>query len=208
MLRVFLVEDESIIRETLRDTVPWSRLGYTFVGEAADGEMALPLIRNTRPDVLITDIRMPFMDGLSLSKLVMEERPDIKIIILSGYDDFEYAQQAIKIGVEQYLLKPITKATLVHVLQEVQEKSSMNGNSIVTSAVFSRILRNMSSLPDVTLWSVWWREDLQFLRSMKNPPNWDWTCWHKAIAWHFSPLSGKITPNRMPRCARRCWDYL
>ncbi len=122
MLRVFLVEDESIIRETLRDTVPWSRLGYTFVGEAADGEMALPLIRNARPDVLITDIRMPFMDGLSLSKLVMEEQPDIKIIILSGYDDFEYAQQAIKIGVEQYLLKPITKATLVHVLQEVQEK--------------------------------------------------------------------------------------
>lgn len=122
MLRVFLVEDESIIRETLRDTVPWSRLGYTFVGEAADGEMALPLIRNTRPDVLITDIRMPFMDGLSLSKLMMEEQPDIKIIILSGYDDFEYAQQAIKIGVEQYLLKPITKAMLVHVLQEVQEK--------------------------------------------------------------------------------------
>ena len=119
MLWGFLVEDESMIRETVRDTVPWSRLGYTFVGEAADGVMALPLIRNARPDVLITDIRMPFMDGLSLSKLVMEEQPDIKIIILSGYDDFEYAQQAIKIGVEQYLLKPITKATLVHVLQEV-----------------------------------------------------------------------------------------
>lgn len=122
MLRVFLVEDESIIRETLRDTMPWNRCGYTFVGEAADGEMALPLIRKTRPDVLITDIRMPFMDGLALSKLVLEEFPDIKIIILSGYDDFEYARQAIRIGVVQYLLKPVTKATLTHVLQEVQEK--------------------------------------------------------------------------------------
>ena len=69
MLRVFLVEDESIIRETLRDTVPWAQCGYSFVGEAGDGEMALPLIRQTRPDVLITDIRMPFMDGLALSKI-------------------------------------------------------------------------------------------------------------------------------------------
>lgn len=122
MLRVFLVEDESIIRETLRDTVPWSSIGYTFVGEAADGEMALPLIRKHRPDVLITDIRMPFMDGLALSKLVLQEFPEMKIVIISGYDDFEYAQQAIQIGVEQYLLKPITKSSLVNVLRQISDK--------------------------------------------------------------------------------------
>ena len=122
MLKVFLVEDESTIRETLRDTVPWESIGYTFAGEAADGEMALPRITDSRPDVLITDIRMPFMDGLSLSKLVLEEFPDIKIIILSGYDDFEYARQAIEIGVEQYLLKPVTKASLVKVLREIKDK--------------------------------------------------------------------------------------
>lgn len=109
MLRVFLVEDERIIRETLHATVPWARCGYQFVGEAADGEMALPMIRQTKPDVLITDIRMPFVDGLSLSRLVLQEFPQMKIIILSGYDDFEYAQQAISIGVERYLLKPIKK---------------------------------------------------------------------------------------------------
>lgn len=122
MLRVFLVEDEKIIRETLHSTVPWARCGYTFVGEASDGEMALPLIRQSKPDVLITDIRMPFMDGLSLSKLVLQEFPKMKIIILSGYDDFEYAQQAISIGVERYLLKPITKSSLVTVLDEVRGK--------------------------------------------------------------------------------------
>lgn len=122
MLRVFLVEDESIIRETLRDTVPWAQCGYTFVGEASDGEMALPLIRQTRPDVLITDIRMPFMDGLALSKLVLQEFPKMKIIIISGYDDFEYARQAISIGVERYLLKPITKNSLLTVLGEVRDK--------------------------------------------------------------------------------------
>ena len=122
MLRVFLVEDESIIREMLRDTVPWAQCGYEFIGEAGDGEMALPLIRKTRPDVLITDVRMPFMDGLALSKLVLREFPQMKIVIISGYDDFEYAQQAIGIGVERYLLKPITKNNLLMVLEEIKEK--------------------------------------------------------------------------------------
>lgn len=122
MLRVFLVEDESIIRETLRDTVPWGQYGYTFAGEAGDGEMALPLIRQLKPDVLITDIRMPFMDGLALSRLVSREFPEMKIVIISGHDDFEYAQQAIRIGVERYLLKPITKKALLDVLAEIKEK--------------------------------------------------------------------------------------
>lgn len=122
MLRVFLVEDESIIRETLRDTVPWAQCGYSFVGEAGDGEMALPLIREKKPDVLITDIRMPFMDGLALSKLVLQEFPQMKVIIISGYDDFEYAQKAIGLGVERYLLKPITKNALLTVLDEVRTK--------------------------------------------------------------------------------------
>ncbi len=122
MLRVFLVEDESIIRETLRDTVPWAQYGYTFAGEAGDGEMALPLIRQTKPDVLITDIRMPFMDGLALSELVSREFPEMKIVIISGYDDFEYARQAIHIGVDRYLLKPITKKALLDVLAELREK--------------------------------------------------------------------------------------
>lgn len=88
LLKVFLVEDETVIREGLRDRIPWDQFGYRFVGEAADGEMALPLIRKTRPDVLITDIKMPFMDGISLSKIVSKEFPRMKIIIVSGYDDF------------------------------------------------------------------------------------------------------------------------
>lgn len=122
MLKIFLVEDESIMREGLRDNMPWQQFGYEFVGEAADGETALPLIRKTRPDVLLTDIKMPFMDGLSLSRIVAKEFPNMKIIILSGYDDFEYARQAIQIGVEQYILKPVTRETLKKVLSEVKDK--------------------------------------------------------------------------------------
>jgi two-component system response regulator YesN len=122
MLKIFLVEDESIVREGLRDNIPWEQYGYKFVGEASDGEMALPLIQKAKPDVLLTDIKMPFMDGLSLSRLVHQEFPDMKIIIISGYDDFEYARQAIAVGVEQYLLKPITRASLQKVLTELREK--------------------------------------------------------------------------------------
>ena len=122
MIKVFLVEDETIIREGLREIIPWQQYGFTLVGDAGDGEQALPMIRELRPDVLITDIKMPFMDGLALSNLVSREFPNTKIIIISGYDDFEYARQAIRIGVEQYLLKPITKAMLIKTLSEVQEK--------------------------------------------------------------------------------------
>lgn len=121
-LKVFLVEDESVVREGLRDNIPWQQFGYQFVGEAGDGEMALPLIRKSRPDVLITDIKMPFMDGLTLSHIVGQEFPEMKIIIISGYDDFEYARQAIREGVEQYLLKPVTRRTLQKALTEVKEK--------------------------------------------------------------------------------------
>ena len=90
MLKVFLVEDESVIREGFRDKIPWEQYGFQLVGEAGDGEMALPMIRKLKPDLLITDIKMPFMDGLSLSEIVKEEFPKIKIIIISGYAEFSY----------------------------------------------------------------------------------------------------------------------
>lgn len=122
MRKVFLVEDEKVIREGFRDKIPWEQYGFSLAGEASDGEMALPMIRKIRPDVLITDIKMPFMDGLSLSEIVKEEFPKIRIIIISGYDDFEYARQAIAAGVDQYLLKPITRLTLRNVLLELKEK--------------------------------------------------------------------------------------
>lgn len=122
MLKVLLVEDECLVREGLRDNIPWNDLGFEFAGEAADGEMALPLVRKIKPDLLITDIRMPFMDGLDLATLVSKEFPGTRIIIISGYDDFEYARKAITLGVDQYLLKPITKAQMVETLTAVKDK--------------------------------------------------------------------------------------
>ncbi|MFU0828521.1 MAG: Stage 0 sporulation A-like protein [Lachnoclostridium sp.] len=122
MIKVFLVEDEIVIREGLHRMIPWSEYGYELVGEAGDGEIALPLIRKMMPDVLITDIKMPFMDGLALSKFVKKELPNTKIVIVSGYDDFEYAQQAISLGVERYLLKPISRSNFIEVLKDIRTK--------------------------------------------------------------------------------------
>jgi two-component system, response regulator YesN len=117
--KVFFVEDEIITREGIRDNVDWQASGFEFCGEAADGEMALPLLRTTQPDVLITDIKMPFMDGLQLSKIVRDRMPWVKIIILSGHDEFEYAQKAISLGVTDYLLKPVTVQKLQSTLQKL-----------------------------------------------------------------------------------------
>ncbi|WP_270425950.1 response regulator [Blautia intestinalis] len=122
MLKIFLAEDEVIVRETIKRMIPWEELGFELVGEAADGEMALPLLIRQKPDLLITDIKMPFMDGLTLAKLAKKELSELKIVILSGYDDFNYAKQAINIGVEDYLLKPITKNALIERLSEIRSR--------------------------------------------------------------------------------------
>jgi two-component system response regulator YesN len=117
--KVFLVEDEIVTREGIRDTVDWGAAGYQFCGEAPDGEIALPLIYERRPETVITDIKMPFMDGLQLCRILRETLPATKIIILSGHDEFKYAQEAIQIGVTEYLLKPIIPQDLLAALRKV-----------------------------------------------------------------------------------------
>jgi two-component system response regulator YesN len=126
--KVFLVEDEITTREGIRDNVDWRAASFELCGEAPDGEIALPQIEAIQPDVLITDIRMPFMDGLQLCKIVREHMAWMKIIIISGYNDFQYAQTAIQLGVTEYLLKPVSVQDLQSVLNKVayaldQEKS-------------------------------------------------------------------------------------
>ena len=122
MIKVFLIEDEIVIREALERMIPWKEYGFELVGKAKDGEIALPMIRKSKPDVLITDIKMPFMDGLTLSSIVKKEFPNIRIVIVSGYDDFEYARKAIAIGVDDYLLKPFSKDDIEEMLAKVKGK--------------------------------------------------------------------------------------
>ncbi|MGF7145606.1 two-component system response regulator YesN [Anaerotaenia torta] len=113
MYKVFLVEDEFVVREGIKNNIHWEEEGFRIVGDESDGELAYPMILREQPDILITDIKMPFMNGLELSKLLKKELPQLKIIIISGYSDFGYAQQAIDIGITEYLLKPVTSDKLM-----------------------------------------------------------------------------------------------
>lgn len=122
MYKIFLVDDEYRIKERLMNLTDWKNTPFVFCGEASDGEMALSQINELKPDIVITDIQMPFMDGLELSKILKSTMPWIQIIIISGYDEFEYAKRALKIGVSDYLLKPIKIDALNSVLKTVINK--------------------------------------------------------------------------------------
>ena len=119
MYSVFAVDDEPIVLEGIRSKIDWEGSGFVFVGEATDGEIALSMIQELKPDILITDIKMPFMDGLELSATIKKTQPWIKIIILSGHDEFDYAKKAISIGIEDYLLKPFTSEEVIESLKKV-----------------------------------------------------------------------------------------
>ena len=122
MLKIFLVEDEFVVREGIKKNIAWEENGYEFCGEASDGELAFPMIQKLKPDIVITDIKMPFMDGLSLSRLIKKEMPWLEIIILSGHEEFEFAKESIRIGVAQYILKPVSGAELLKEVDAVAEK--------------------------------------------------------------------------------------
>ena len=144
MYKIFLVEDEIVVRESIRDHIDWNKTEFMFVGEAPDGEIALPLIQEKKPDILLTDIKMPFMDGLELSSYIKKNMPWIKIIIISGHQEFEYAKEAISIGVEEYVIKPISSKDLLDILDKVarnidsEKKQAVNNqlmNKYVTDSV-------------------------------------------------------------------------
>lgn len=193
MLKIFLVEDEVVVREGIKNNIDWKAQGYDFCGEASDGELALPMIRKLKPDIVITDIKMPFMDGLVLSRLIKKEMPWIKIIILTGYEEFEFAKEAIKIGIEQYLLKPINGIELLKEVdalavkiedekkeREIREKyeKEMEENSLyerrnlfqylVTGTKTVEELLELADKLEIDLSSIWYNIMLVQLRSFEH----------------------------------------
>ena len=117
-----IVDDEPVIREGMRDHIPWEDLGFRFLAACGNGNEALEALEKTPADVVMTDICMPFMDGLALARHIREQFPATKIILLTGYDEFDYAHQALKLGVHDYLLKPITPSSLREMLRSLREK--------------------------------------------------------------------------------------
>ncbi|MBW7475318.1 response regulator [Paenibacillus oenotherae] len=123
MIKVLIVDDESRARDIIRAVVDWKNLGMEIVGEAEDGQDALRKTEQLQPNIIITDIRMAGIDGLQLLRLLHERYPQIRKIVVSAYDDFYYAVQALRYNTMAYLLKPVNQTELHAVLQNC--KSSL-----------------------------------------------------------------------------------
>jgi len=121
LYRIILVDDEEEVRKGIIRKIDWENLGFQVVGDAENGEDALEKIEQLEPDVVMTDIRMPYMDGLTLCSRIRQKYPSVKILIFSGFDDFEYAQTAIKLNVTEYILKPVNVEELTEILNRVRD---------------------------------------------------------------------------------------
>lgn len=120
--KILIVDDEEEVRSSMMRKMQWDQLGYELVGDAENGEDALEKVRLLEPDLVLTDIKMPYMDGLTLVEHIKRERSSTEIVIFSGFDDFEYAQQAIKLGVIEYILKPVNVVELTEILTKIKLK--------------------------------------------------------------------------------------
>lgn len=120
-LKLMIVDDEYLIRQYIRNCIDWERLGYTIVGELGTAQGALQLAEELKPDVVLTDICMPGLDGLSFTGLLKGSCPNVRVIAVTGHDDFEYAQRGIRVGLDNYLLKPIDEKELENVALEIKE---------------------------------------------------------------------------------------
>lgn len=122
MYTVIVADDETELRQALVARTPWADCGFEVVGEASNGAEALEMVERLQPDLLLTDIRMPFLSGIALARETREVCPATQIAFLSGYDEFAYAQQAIQYNIIRYMLKPISSIELVKQLREIHQE--------------------------------------------------------------------------------------
>lgn len=147
MYKLIIAEDEDLIREGLAESINSGNFGFQVVGQAEDGEKALELVKQTNPEVIITDIAMPKLNGLALIERVREISPETKVIIISGYDDFAYAQKALRIGVKDYLLKPFLPQQIREVLKKTAQDIEKQKNSYLNLEALKKQISD--SLPIV-----------------------------------------------------------
>ncbi|NLK20660.1 MAG: response regulator [Epulopiscium sp.] len=119
MYKVMIIDDERAIRNLLKRLIDWEELGLEVAGEAASGIEAINIIDEVQPDIAFVDIKMPFMDGIEFSKLAINQYPNLKVIILTAFGDFDYARECIGVGVCDYLLKPIVRTEIQETLHRI-----------------------------------------------------------------------------------------
>ena len=122
MYKVLLVDDEILVREAISAKIEWGHLGFELVGDCENGKAAIEFLKENPVDVVLTDIKMPYMDGLTLCKKLKENYRNIKVVIYSGFDDFEFAREAVHLEAEEYLLKPISAGDMEAAFSKVRKK--------------------------------------------------------------------------------------
>lgn len=121
MIRMMIVDDEAMIRKGIRTSIDWTQFGVEIAGEARNGQEGLDMALALKPHIVLTDVRMPVMDGLQLAEALKRELPHARVVILSGYDDFAYARQALKVGVSEYLTKPVGAEELIKLVVKLSD---------------------------------------------------------------------------------------
>lgn len=178
--KVMIADDEPIIREGIRSTVDWERLGLAVEAEAEDGEEALALALERNIDIMLVDLSMPIMNGLTLIARIREQKPDTKIVIITGHDEFAYAQEAIKLGVDDYILKPVCPVQLSEVLAGVAHKlEAMSTKEELLQQASKQLERNIGLLRirfclewvngELSAFEI--REQLSFLKLPQEAPS-------------------------------------
>ncbi|MEH7011779.1 response regulator [Neobacillus niacini] len=164
MYKVIIVDDEKNIRDRLTHFLPWSEVGFEVSGTAENGVEALELIKQERPHAVLTDVLMPEMTGLELSREIRTTYPDIKVVILSAYDDFKYAQDAIRFGVKGYLLKPLMKNDFFNVFSKLAEELREDEEAKAVDRVEELMLLDLIKGENLSQYADQWNQQTQSFR--------------------------------------------
>lgn len=156
-VNLIIADDEYFIRQRIKKIIPWERLGLTFAGEAEDGNEVMGILHSVKADILLLDIKMPKVDGITAAQHIKESFPDVHIIILSGYNDFEYARTALRYGVKDYLLKPVSAEELEDALSTVIDSILTERRQTLELELFNKYNKNLS-LEDVRFGKLTWQD--------------------------------------------------
>lgn len=167
MYRVMIIDDEMSARKLLQVSIDWQLLDMELVGEAASGIEAINIIDDLRPDIVFVDISMPFMNGIEFTQVARKRYKDLVIIILTGFDDFEYARQCVRLQVAEYMLKPIVRQEVNEVLTRIKENLDKHNT------------RTQEIGPDITPSAI--EQIMQYLRDNFTDSNINLT----SVAQHF-----------------------
>lgn len=146
MEKLLIVDDEEIELDGMAELIDWPRYGYELVGTAVNGKRGLALLREKRPDIVITDIKMPVMDGLAMIRAAQEQQADAVFVVLSGYGDYEYTSQAMQLGIRHYILKPCDEGKMLPVLEQARRELRERRSKAQQSSEMERAVQKMAPM--------------------------------------------------------------